>query len=36
MRSKTHIFMENLLIENLNKGKFTLPGIGDFTPSSEI
>ncbi len=36
MKSKTHIFMANLLIEDLKRGTLILPGIGNFAPASEL
>lgn len=36
MKSKTHIFMANLLIEDLKRGMLTLPGIGNFTPAVDV
>ena len=36
MKSKTHIFMADLLIEDLKRGTLTLPGVGNFTPPIEV
>jgi len=36
MKSKTHIFMANLLIEDLKGETLTLPGVGKFTPATEV
>ncbi len=36
MKSKTHIFMANLLIEDLRSGVLCLPGIGNFAPHPDV
>ena len=36
MKTKTHIYMANLLIEDLRANKIVLPNIGTFTPPTEI
>ena len=36
MKTKTHIYMANLLIEDLRTNKIVLPNVGAFTPPEEI
>ena len=36
MKTKTHIYMADLLIEDLRANKLVLPGIGTFTPPAEV
>jgi hypothetical protein len=36
MKSKTHVYMANLLIEDLRANKIVLPGVGNYTPPAEV
>jgi len=36
MKSKTHIYMADLLIEDLRANRIVLPGVGTFIPPAEI
>ena len=36
MKNKTHIYMANMLIEDLRANRINLPGLGSFTPPAEV
>jgi hypothetical protein len=36
MKSKTHVYMANLLIEDLRANNIVLPGVGNYTPPAEV
>ena len=36
MKNKTHIYMANMLIEDIKANRINLPGLGTFTPPAEV